>query len=56
MATDAFQKIKAGLEDAIAYAKGDASRGRVAFHADDGRAEATETRRASAGTSRPSAD
>ncbi|MGN6121720.1 MAG: hypothetical protein ACTHOJ_02065 [Sphingomonas oligoaromativorans] len=56
MATDAFQKIKAGLEDAIAYAKGDASRGRVASHADDGQAEAAETRRTSAGTPRTSAD
>jgi hypothetical protein len=56
MATSAFQKIKAGLEDAIAYAKGDASRGRVASHADGGRTEAAEAHRTSAGTPRTSAD
>lgn len=30
MAKSAFEKIAAGLEDAIAYAEGDTSRGRVA--------------------------
>jgi len=34
MTKSAFDKIAAGLEDAIAYAQGDASRGRIASSVD----------------------
>lgn len=32
MAGEAFEAIKAGLDDAIAYAKGDATRGEASVH------------------------